>query len=117
MAKTIRGTTPTVTFNLPFNVNTIQNVEVYFAQNDERLFTKGYNDCVLSGTTLSVTLKQRDTLLLDEEEKLQIQIRFRFVDGSVDATDIIKDKVGKLLSDEPIYSKRADAEEDEPDVN
>ena len=68
---TIRGTTPTVTFNLPFDVSTIQNCEVYFAQNDELLVTKGYNDCVLSGTTLSVTLKQKDTLQFDDEEKLQ----------------------------------------------
>lgn len=114
---TIRGTTPTVTFNLPFDVSTIKNCEVYFAQNDNLLFTKGYNDCVLDDRTLSVTLKQKDTLLLDEEEKLQIQIRFRFTNDTVDATEIIKGKVGKLLSDSPIYSKRTDAEEAEQDVN
>lgn len=117
MSKIIRGTTPTVTFNLPFDVSTIKNLEIYFAQNDERLFTKGYNDCVLNGTSLSVTLQQKDTLLLDEDARLQIQVRFRFTDDSVDATEIIKGKVGELLSDAPIYSKRTPAEEDEPDVN
>ena len=107
---TIQGTTPTVTFNLPFNVSTIKNCEVYFGQNDELLVTKGYNDCVLSGTTLSVTLKQKDTLQFDSAEKLQIQIRFRFTDDSVDATKIIKGKVEDLLSDAPISKDRSPAD-------
>lgn len=107
---TIQGTTPTVTFNLPFDVSTIKNCEVYFGQNDELLVTKGYNDCVLSGTTLSVTLKQADTLRFDPSEKLQIQLRFRYTDDSVDATEIIKGKVGDLLSDAKISKDRAPAD-------
>lgn len=97
--KTIRGTTPDITFNLPFNVSTINNVEVYFSQNDNLLLEKGYDDCTMSGTTLVVPLTQEETLLFDEEEKLQIQVRFMFTDGSVDATDIVRGKVGKILKD------------------
>ena len=97
--KTIRGTTPDITFNLPFDTSTINNVEVYFAQNDEMLLEKGYDDCTMSGTTLVVPLTQDDTLLFDYEEKLQIQVRFLFTDGSVDATDIVKGKVGQILKD------------------
>ena len=96
---TIRGTTPTVTFNLPFNVSTIKNLEVYFGQNDECLVTKGYDDCVLSGTTLQVMLTQSDTLQFNDDEKLQIQVRFVFTDDTVDATEIMKGKVGKILKD------------------
>lgn len=107
---TIQGTTPTVTFNLPFDVSTIKNCEVYFGQNDELLVTKGYNDCVLSGTTLSVTLKQKDTLQFDPSEKLQIQIRFRYNDDSVDATEIIKGKISDLLSDAVISKDRSPAD-------
>ena len=107
---TIQGTTPTITFNLPFDVSTIKNCEIYFGQNDELLVTKGYNDCVLSGTTLSVTLKQKDTLQFDPAEKLQIQVRFRFNDDSVDATEIIKGKISDLLSDAVIKKDRAPAD-------
>lgn len=110
---TIQGTTPTVTFNLPFDVDTIENCEVYFGQNDELLVTKGYNDCVLSGNTLSVTLKQRDTLNFDPAERLQMQLRFRFNDGSVDATKIIKGKVDDLLSDATISEERSPADTEE----
>ena len=113
MASTIRGTTPTITFNLPFNVSTIKNCEVYFGQNDELLVTKGYNDCVFSGTTMQVTLKQKDTLQFDDSEKLQVQVRFRFNDDSVDATAIIKGKVGELLSDSKISADRSPADTEE----
>lgn len=107
---TIQGTTPTITFNLPFDVSTIQNCEVYFGQNDELLVTKGYNDCVLTGQMLQVTLKQADTLQFDPSEKLQIQIRFRYNDGSVDATEIIKGKISDLLSDSVISKDRSPAD-------
>ena len=94
-----RGTTPTLTFNLPFSVSTIRNCEVYFAQNDELVLEKSMEDCVLSGTTLAVTLTQEESLLFDEEEKTEIQARFVFTDGSVDATDIVKDKIKKILKE------------------
>ena len=94
-----RGTTPTITFNLPFEVSTVRNVEVYFAQNDELKLTKEVADCVLTGKTLAVTLSQAETLSFDEEEKLEVQARFVFTDGSVDATEIIKQKVKEILKD------------------
>ena len=94
-----RGTTPTLTFNLPFNVEDIHNCEVYFSQNDELVFEKTMDDCVLEDDKLSVTLTQSDTLALDEEEKCEIQLRFVFLDGSVGATEIVKDKVKKILKD------------------
>ena len=94
-----RGTTPTVTFNLPFEVSEIKNVEVYFAQDGENLVTKEMADCTLDGKTLAVTLTQAETLSLDTDEKLEMQARFVFKDGSVDATDIIKSKVKEILKD------------------
>lgn len=96
---TIRGTTPTITFNLPFSVDGINNCEVYFGQNDELLLEKGYEDCVLSGTTIAVPLTQADTLLFDYEEKLQVQLRFMYNDQRVEATSILKGKVGQILKD------------------
>lgn len=109
-SRTIQGTTPTVVMHLPFDVSTIVNLEIYFGQNGETLFTKGYNDCELSGNLLQVTLKQRDTLRLDEEEKLEIQARFRFNDDTVEATTIGKVRVGELLSTAVIGEERAPAD-------
>ena len=96
-----RGTTPTIVFHLPFNVSTIHNVEVYFAQDDELIIEKKMSDCILSGTTLSVTLTQADTLAFstDGNGRVEMQLRFVFTDGSVDATTIIKEKAKKILKD------------------
>ena len=107
----IQGTTPTIVFNLPFNVSVIENCEIYFAQNDELVVTKGYNDCILSGNTMTVQLFQSDTLQFDPEEKLQIQVRFRYTNGTAEATNITKVKVGDLLSDAVISSERSAAQE------
>ena len=94
-----RGTTPTILFSLPFDTSIIRNCEIYFSQNDSLLLTKELKDMVLSGTYLAVTLSQEESLLLDEEEKCEIQIRFMFTDGSVDSTTIRKDKVYKILKE------------------
>lgn len=96
---TIRGTTPTITFNLPFDVSEIRKCEVYFAQNDTLLLTKETSDCTLDGRTLSVTLTQEDTLRFEDDAKIEMQIRFVFTSGSVDATQIVKGKIGRILKD------------------
>ena len=97
-----RGTTPTVTFNLPFDSGMIKNVEVYFAQDDSLVFEKDMNDCVLSGSTLAVTLTQAETLSLDDELKVEMQARFVFLDNSVGATKTIKAKVEEILKESEI---------------
>lgn len=96
---TIRGTTPTFIINLPFNTSTLTNCEMYFAQEDELLVTKSLEDFEADGTTLTISLTQADTLLFSDDEKLQIQLRFLFTDGSVEATTIMKKKVGEILKD------------------
>lgn len=111
--RAIQGTTPILVFNLPFDVSTIENLEIYFGQNGERLFTKGYNDCEMSDTLIQVKLKQRDTLSLDYEEKLEVQARFRFSDGTVEATNKAKIKVGELLSTAAISKDRSPADTEE----
>lgn len=100
---TIRGTTPTYVFSLPFNVSTLANCEIYFSQEDELLITKELADCDASGTTLSVTLTQADTLLFSDEERLQIQARFLYNDGTVEATSVSKKRVGQILKDGEIH--------------
>ena len=94
-----RGTTPTIVFHLPFNVSEIKNCEVYFSQNDELVVSKSMDDCDLSDTYLAVTLTQAETLALSDEEKCEVQVRFVYQDGTVDATTILKDKVERILKD------------------
>ena len=102
-----RGTTPTIVFHLPFGVEEINNCEVYFSQNDELIIEKKFEDCVLDGSTLSVTLTQAETLAFssDDNGRVEMQLRFVFVDGSVDATTITKEKAKKILKDGEIEAR------------
>ena len=104
---TIRGTTPTFVFNLPFDVSTLANCEIYFAQDDTLFVTKSLSDCVASGNQITVTLTQSDTLAFDDEEKLQIQVRFIYTDGTVEATNVTKKKVGQILKEGEISGEHS----------
>ena len=97
MSVMIRGTTPTITFNLPFQANLITNCEVYFAQDGVMKVVKYKDACEMSGKTLSVKLSQAETLLLDPEIQVEMQVRMVFEDGSVEATNIVRGNVGRIL--------------------
>ncbi len=100
---TIRGTTPTYFFKLPFDSSELSNCEIYFSQGDDLILTKSLSDCVAEGNILTVTLSQAETLQFDDEEKIRLQLRFLYHDGSVEATGIVKGKVGEILKDGEIY--------------
>lgn len=71
----IRGTTPTHTFEIPFNTSMIASVRVVYAQDDAVIVTKCTEDCIFDGNTINVTLTQEDTLKFDCKKCVQIQLR------------------------------------------
>ena len=96
----IRGTTPTHTFNIPFDTSTVSEVRVIYAQNDEVLFTKSKTDCVLENSTIKVTLTQEDTLKFDHTKAVQIQIRILTINGDALASIVEQIGVAKCLDNE-----------------
>ena len=99
----IRGTTPTHTFTTPFDAALLAAVEVTYAQQDVVVFRKDKRDCECSGHTVSVTLSQEDTLLLDHNYNVQVQLRVLTLDGTALASREIVLSVGKCLSGEVIF--------------
>ena len=95
---TVRGTTPTITFRLPFQTDQISDVEIYFAQK-RFLFQKDYEDCSFEENRLSVTLSQEETLMFDEGLSLRLQIRFVFTNRAIGATRIVSTSVVGLLKE------------------
>lgn len=93
----IRGTTPTLEFALPFDVDMIENGYVTLSQNGEETINKQLSDCVMEGRKVSVTLTQADTLKLDDKVNVEIQLRVRTVTGDVLASDIYCTDVGRIL--------------------
>ena len=88
----IRGTTPTHTFNIPFDTSMVKEVKILYAQDDVKILEKKNGDCTLAGQSISVTLSQEDTFLFDSKKPVEIQIRVLTLGG--DALASIPEKVG-----------------------
>lgn len=82
----IRGTTPTVTYNFPFNVTDLVKFRMYFIQGTETVLEKTEEDCIFSGTTVKVMLTQEETYKFSPKKKLITRARFKDSDDNVGGT-------------------------------
>lgn len=95
----IRGTTPTLIFELPFEVAVLSQAWITLSQNNNEVLTKELSDCEADGNTLTVRLTQEDTLKLQGNTYTQMQIRCKHIDGTAFASNIIEDFTEKILKD------------------
>ena len=101
----IRGTTPTLQFNLPFLASLIKAAQILISYIDdykEVVIEKTLEDCVLGETSISTELTQEETLAFPAPITAEVQLRVVINEGEKDiamATDVYKVKVKKLLKD------------------
>lgn len=97
----IRGTTPTLEFTLPFDTSLIAEMYVTIAQGEKTMLEKTLSDCNCSGTSVSLTLTQEDTLGLQQQphSRGEMQIRVRTTAGEALASDIMSVYVGRILKE------------------
>ena len=95
-----RGTTPTHSFVLPFNAESVQAVQIIYRQNGENVLILDKDDCTLSENTVSVQLSQEDTFAFDESANVEIQIRVLTVEGEALASDIMCIRCDRCLSED-----------------
>jgi hypothetical protein len=96
----IRGTTPELTFNLPFDISTIKSLYVTFTDRDgNAVLEKAKADCTLSGKTVKVKLTQAETLNFKGRQSVQIQLRVLTNDGEALASTIYTVNVAEILKD------------------
>ena len=101
----IRGTTPTLEFNLPFVSSLIKSAQILISYVDdykEVIIEKTLDECTLGDTTISTELTQEETLEFPAPITAQVQLRVVVNQDGKDitlATDIYKVKVKKLLKD------------------
>ena len=94
-----RGTTPTITFTLPFESSRITALNLCFAQQDTVVLEKGLADCNLEGNTLKVSLTERETLLFDTKKGMvEMQLRIGCGDARM-ASNIMQASVERILKD------------------
>lgn len=101
----IRGTTPTLEFNLPFKASIIKSAQILISYVDnykEVVIEKKLEDCVLGEASISTELSQEETLAFPAPITAEVQLRVVVNEDGKDialATDVYKVKVKKLLKD------------------
>ena len=94
----IRGTTPTLTFVLPFDTSVIKSAFVTVESNGIGI-EKALADCTLEGNVLYTTLTQEETLQLPKNWRAEVQLRVLLNDGKALATEIYEVKVADILKE------------------
>jgi hypothetical protein len=95
----IRGTTPTLEFTLPFEVEYLADAYVTLAQEGTVVVEKCMTDCGCTGDCLTVRLTQEETLKFKCNRSVEIQIRAKTKTGDAIASDIITVSAEKILKD------------------
>ena len=98
----IRGTTPTLLFNLPFQASLIKSAEItikYIDDFKKTLITKTLEDCELGETSIGTRLTQEETLQLPAPASVLVQLRILTIDDKALATEVYTVKVKKLLAE------------------
>lgn len=101
----IKGTTPTLHYNLPFETSIIKTAEIvveYVDANKSVKIIKDIDDCVLGDNCISTSLTQEETLKLPAPSTVNIQLRILTTDELVLATEIQKVTVKRLLREDVI---------------
>ena len=98
----IRGTTPTLLFNLPFSASVIKSAEITIEYVDDLmrvLIKKELKDCECNEKTIGTRLTQEETLQLPAPAIVLVQLRILTTDDIVMATVPYSTSVKRLLAE------------------
>ena len=98
-----RGTTPTNTFKTNIDL-TGATIFLTYSQRGRVVLEKTGDDLEISAEAIVTRLTQKDTLGFDALQKVSIQIRYVFPDGTAGASNIMTASVGEILKDGEISS-------------
>lgn len=93
----IRGTTPTLEFTLPFEVETLSALYVTFKQAGRTVAERTLQECRYEGKVLLVELSQDETLAFTAGQQVDMQIRVKFTSGKALASEIMTTSVQPVL--------------------
>lgn len=94
-----RGTTPTIPFTIDGSTENIAQMELYIANSQGLILEKKLSEMTVSGNEVSVKLTQADTLKLQDNSFVKLQIRILYKDGTVVASDVEESFVEEILKD------------------
>lgn len=94
-----RGTTPTLTFGVGFDTETIEVLNIAFEQNKKIKLEKTLGDCLLDEKNILLPLSQVDTLALQDSTRVNVQLRIKLKNGNVIASEIMEGFVERIIKD------------------
>lgn len=95
-----RGSTPTQLFNLGIDLREAA-VYVTYSQHGETIIERTNDTIEIRESQIEFKLTQEETLKL-EQGRLEIQIKFKLPDGTVDYSEIINTEAKRVLKGEVI---------------
>ena len=101
----IKGTTPTLRFNLPFASSFIKSAEIiveYVDANKRVTIVKTLEDCELGEMSIATVLTQEETLQLPAPSTVNVQLRVLTTEDKALATELQKVTVKRLLKEDVI---------------
>lgn len=93
------ATTPTLKFTLPFSTGTIAAGYITIAQSGSNIIEKPLSGWTCDGSTVTVKLTQKETMLLIPDANVEIQMRIRLNDGTAMASKIFNLTAERVLKD------------------
>lgn len=98
-----RGTTPTLTFNLPMAVSTLSEYWVTVSQRYDNIrIDRDKTTLTASGSSIVANLTQEETLRLVPDKPVYIQLRVLTSGGDAMASEVFKATVDDVLREEVI---------------
>lgn len=94
-----KGTTPTLTFRLPYEVEQLSDIKVTISQGGTTL-EKRLDDFKASDTTVYVTLTQDETFLFDDDSVADVQLRAVSTHGEALASKVFRVFIARCLDKE-----------------
>lgn len=95
----MRGTTPRLTFDLPFETSKLVVAYITLVQNGETVIEKTLNDCIIGDKSIHVQLTQEETLSLSPAYSVKVQFRGKTIFGDAIKSDIYSIPLTGLLKE------------------
>lgn len=96
----IRGTTPTHTFRLSIDTNTITELRITYVQLGKTVVEKTEKDVTMGEKSISLTLTQEESLEFRAGSAVEVQLKVLTNVGTVLASPVISLNVDKILNTE-----------------
>ena len=95
-----RGTTPTQSFELPFDTAEIENLSVTYKVKNTTLLKKYLEDCKFNTNIINIDLDQTDTLLFPANKNVEVQIKILTKQNKIFAFGPYRIKIQEIFDQE-----------------